>query len=111
MADPHALHRSLAASGATLMVFVGLCHEAVGSALFPWGPAAFGGPLGWHALGIAGTGVALLVLAGTLDLATVPVVPLAATLGLLGAGIAVYTAVGHGQFHFFAVSLVAGSRE
>ncbi len=105
MLDPHTFHRSLAASGAALVVFIGLSHEFVGAALFPWAPAIFGGSVGWHAVGLAGIVAGLLLFAGTLHLVRVPVVTLSSVVAGLGALVTAYTAVVHSQFHFFAVAL------
>ena len=105
MVDPQTVHRSLAASGAVLVAFIGLSHEFVGASLFPWGPAAFGGPIGWHGVGVSGILAGLLLLAGTLRLVAFPVFSLAAVIAVLGAGIGAYTAVARGQFHFFAFAL------
>jgi len=88
-----------------MIAFIGLCHEVIGATLFPWGPAAFGGPFGWHAAGIAGITSGLLLLLGTLHVVDVPVFLLALAVAVVGATITVYTALAHGQFHLFAVVL------
>ncbi len=105
MLDPKAVYRSLAASGAVLVAFIGLAHEFVGASLFPWGPATFGGPVGWHAAGLACVVVGLLLLAGTLHIFEVPLLLLSTVVACIGAVITAYTAAVHNQFHFFAVAL------
>jgi hypothetical protein len=99
-------YHSFAVAGTVLMVFIGLCHEFVGATVFPWGPATFGGSLGWHALGLGGTLLALLLLAGVLGRIALPVVPLSLVFAALGTAISAYTAIAEREFHFFAVSLV-----
>ena len=37
--------QALAFGGATLLAYVGIVHEVVGPTLYPYGPAAFGGPI------------------------------------------------------------------
>jgi hypothetical protein len=69
-----ASYQSLAASGAALIAFIGVCHESVGSVLFPWGPRLLGGPIGWNSAGILLVGTGLLLLGGTLGLIKFPVV-------------------------------------
>src|SRR3954451_8415536 len=101
MTTEQARYQSLASSGATLVAFVGVCHELAGHIIFPWGPAFLGGPIGWHAVGLFAIASGLLLLGGTLRLYAFPVVAYA----LLGAAIGVFfivaTAVLHGQFHAF----------
>jgi hypothetical protein len=87
-----------------LIAFIGLSHELVGASLFPWGPAEFGGPIGWHLLGFAAMGIGLLLLLGTLDILPTPVIALSIFAAALGAVITGYTAVVHSQFQFLAFS-------
>jgi uncharacterized membrane protein len=101
--------QALAFAGATLLGYVRIVHEAVGSTLYPYGPAAFGGPLGWHAAGLSLVAAGVLIGAATLGLLRLPVVPIAALLSLVGAAFVALQALGHGDFHFFAFTmLVAG---
>ena len=103
------LERLLAFAAATLVAYVGIAHEVVGPRLYPDGPAALGGPLGWHAVGIAGIAMGALLIAGTLGLASVPLVPCALAIAGIGAGFVAWDAA-NGGFHFFALTLViAGS--
>ena len=105
MSTNPALHQSLASCGAMLIAFIGACHEMVGSTLFPWGPALFGGPLGWHALGWFVIVGGLLALAGTLRLIRwFPVLPFAWMAAWVAGGLVVYTALAHHAFHFFALA-------
>ena len=99
-----ARYQSLAACGAAIVTFIGVCHEFVGSTLFPWGPALFGGAIGWHSIGIACIALGLLVLGGTLGLIAFPVVPFALAAVLIGITLVIFTAVAHGQFHLFALT-------
>lgn len=101
--------RALAFGGATLLAYVGLVHEVVGSTLYPHGPAAFGGLFGWHAAGLSVTAIGLLIAAGTLGLVQVPIGPLAVPLSVVGFIVLVGEALQHRSFHFFAFTIaVAG---
>ena len=102
-------YRSFAVAGAVLIVFIGMCHEFVGAIVFPFGPAVFGGSLGWHGVGLGGILLGLFLLAGVLDLIQLPVALISLFFMLLGMAIAIYTAVAYGRFHFFAVSLVVAA--
>jgi uncharacterized membrane protein len=97
--------RLLASAAATLVLWVGLAHEVVGPRLYPDGPAALGGPLGWHAVGCAGIALGALLVAGTLGLVSVPLVPFALAIAGIGAGFVAWDAA-NGGFHFFALTLV-----
>jgi uncharacterized membrane protein len=97
--------RALACLGAGLVAYVGVAHEVVGTTLFPYAPAVFGGPIPFHAVGVAGIVTGLLMVAGTLGLVRVPLVPLGVVLGALGAAIFVLTAGRYGDFHLFALTL------
>jgi Pyridine nucleotide-disulphide oxidoreductase len=99
-----ALYQSLASCGAAVVAFIGVCHEAIGSTLFPWGPALLGGPIGWHGVGLLAIAGGLLVLAGTLRVIPFPVVPFALLAVFVGSGLVVLTAVVYGQFHMFALA-------
>jgi hypothetical protein len=101
-----ARYQSLASCGAVLIAFIGVCHEVAGHILFPWGPAALGGPIGWHGTGISSIVVGVLLLAGTLGFIGFPVVPFALVVAIAGAGIGVMTAVVHHEFHLFAFTIV-----
>jgi hypothetical protein len=91
---------------AALLAYVGVVHEVVGATLYPYGPAAFGGPLGWHAAGLALVALGLLAGAGLLGVVQAPV----ALLGAVGAGAGAVALAGealqHGGFHFFAFTMV-----
>jgi len=97
--------RLLAFAAATLVAYVGLAHEVVGARLYPDGPAALGGPLGWHAVGLAGIAAGALLIAGTLGLLAVPLVPCALAIAGIGGLFAAWDAM-RGGFHFFALTLV-----
>jgi uncharacterized membrane protein len=97
--------RLLAFAAATLVAYVGIAHEVVGARLYPDGPAMLGGPLGWHAVGIGGIAMGALLIAGTLGLASVPLVPCALAIAGVGAGFVAWDAT-NGGFHFFALTLV-----
>lgn len=99
--------RALAFGGATILAYVGLVHEVVGSTLYPDGPAVFGGLLGWHAAGISLTAIGLLMAAGTLGLIRLPTASLAVALSLVGFVVLVGEALQHRSFHFFAFTIVA----
>ena len=104
MSKEEALYQSLASCGAALIAFIGVCHESFGHVVFPWGPALFGGPIGWHALGISTIVAGLLVLAGTLRLINFPVVPFALIAVVIGIVLVIFTAVVHHQFHMPALA-------
>jgi uncharacterized protein len=110
MSKAAALYQALAACGAAMVVFIGVCHEVVGHVLFPWGPALLGGAVGWHAAGIFTIGAGLLVLAGTLQLIKFPVIPFALIAVFAGFGLVVVTAIIHREFHMFALAAgIAGA--
>jgi uncharacterized membrane protein len=97
--------RLLAFAAATLVAYVGVAHEVVGTRLYPDGPALLGGPLGWHAVGIAGIAVGVLLIAGTLGVVAVPLVSSALCIAGVGAVFVAWDAL-NGGFHFFAMTLV-----
>ncbi len=99
----------LASSGAILITFIAICHEVVGSTVFPWGPVFFGGPIGWHGFGAFGIMMGSLLFAATLRIIRFPVRAwsiLGIAIGLL---LVAYTAVWHREFHLFAFSLIFAS--
>jgi hypothetical protein len=106
MSRQRALYQSLAASGAAVITFVGVCHEAVGATLFPWGPAFLGGPIGWHGTGLVAIATGLGLVGGALGLFPFPVVQLSLLASAIGVFFVVATAVLHGQFHVFALAVV-----
>lgn len=97
--------RALAACAATLLAYVGLVHEIVGSTLYPQGPAAFGGPVGWHLGGMLLFALGALTMVGTLGVVQVPTRALAGLAALLGLGVFVAEAT-KGGFHFFALTMM-----
>ncbi len=101
--------RAFAVAGSVLIIFIGLCHEMVGAIVFPFGPSVFGGLLGWHALGIGGTALAIVLLLGVLDIISIPINILSIVFLLIGISIFLYTAIIYKQFHFFALSLIFAS--
>jgi len=102
--------QAVACSGAVLVAHVGLAHEVVGTVLYPYGPAAFGGPVGWHAAGLSAVAAGLLMAAGVLGVLCIPVVWLATVVSVVGWIVLVGEALWHGGFHFFAFTLgVAGA--
>jgi hypothetical protein len=105
MSRQAAVDQALATSCAAIIAFIGVCHEFVGAALFPWGPDFFGGAIGWHAIGVFAIASGLLAMAGTLHLMRVPIPLLSMVAVGAGAAIAVATAVLHGQFHMFAIAV------
>lgn len=98
--------RVLGCCGAALLGYVGFVHEVVGATLYPEGPAVFGGPVGWHAAGIALIALGLLAGAGVLGLARVPVVALGVVGSVAGGAAVAGEAIRHGGFHFFAFTMV-----
>ena len=100
--------RLLAFAAATMIAYVGVVHEVVGTRLYPDGPALLGGPLGWHAVGIGGIAVGVLLILGTLGVITVPLAPVALAIAGVGAGFVAWDAT-RGGLHFFALTLaIAG---
>jgi hypothetical protein len=105
MSKQEALHQALAACGAAIIAFIGVCHMFVGETLFPWGPAFFGGPIGWYGIGIVAIVGGLLVLGGTLRLFPFPVITISLVTAVIGLAVAVAAEVLHGQFHMFALAV------
>jgi len=102
--------QAIACSGAVLVAHVGLAHEVIGAVLYPYGPAVFGGPVGWHAAGLSAVASGLLMAVGVLGFVRVPVVLLATGASAAGWIVFVAEALWHGGFHFFAFTLgVAGA--
>jgi len=102
-------YRALATAGAALVTFIGVCHEVVGEALFPWGPSFVGGPLPWHGLGLFVIAVGVNLVTGALGWNRFPVVPFALVVAATGAFFTIVAALLHGQFHLFAsTACVAG---
>ena len=101
--------RALATAGGILVLHVGLTHELVGARLYPDGPALLGGPVAWHALGVAGIALGIVMTGGALGLlAMLPRLVMTGTI-LIGATMVAADAVLHGGFHFFAATLVVGA--
>jgi len=84
---PLAMRDALACAAATLVAYVGVVHEVVGAALYPDGPAKFGGPIAWYGVGLAGIAAGMLLAAGVLRLLPVPVEPLAVVVGIMGGAV------------------------
>src|SRR5262249_53121616 len=101
MTSKEARYQSLAACGAVLIAFIGVCHEFIGHIVFPWGPSTLGGPIGWHGLGILSIVIGLLMLGGILGLIRFPVVFWALMAATIGVAICIFTAVVHHEFHMF----------
>jgi uncharacterized membrane protein len=100
--------RLLAFAAATMIAYVGVVHEVVGTRLYPEGPALLGGPIGWHAVGIGGIAVGVLLILGTLGMIAVPLAPVALAIAGVGAGFVAWDAT-RGGLHFFALTaMIAG---
>jgi uncharacterized membrane protein len=101
--------RALATAGGMLVLQVGLAHEVVGARLYPDGPAMLGGPIAWHAVGVAGIAAGIVMTGGALGLLAMP--PTLVTTATIAIGVAfvIADAVLRGGFHFFAATLVAGA--
>jgi hypothetical protein len=97
--------RTLASAGAILIAYVGVVHEVVGSTFYPDGPAHFGGPLGWHAAGLAAIVAGGLLLLAALGRARVPWRALTLAVGGSGAFVALLDALREHSFHLFASTL------
>lgn len=100
---------ALATAGGMLVLHVGLAHELVGARLYPDGPALLGGPVAWHALGVAGIAMGIVMTGGALGLLAMPPRVVMTGTILIGAAMVVFDAVVHGGFHFFAATLVVGA--
>lgn len=98
--------RSLAVAGSVLIAYIGLCHEFVGAIVYPFGPATFGGPVGWHGFGFAVVLIGVVLLGGVLGVGRVPVVVLSGLCAFVGVSLTVYAAIAFERFHFFAASAV-----
>jgi len=105
MSQQQAVYQSLAASGASLIAFIGVCHEFVGDTLFPWAPAFLGGPIVWHSLGLLTIVLGLLLLAGTLRLIEFPVISFSLVTAAVGLVLVAVVASLHHQFHMFALAV------
>ena len=106
MSKQEALYQSLASCGAAIIAFIGVCHMFVGKTLFPWGPAFFGGTIGWYGIGLVAIIGGLLVLGGTLRLFRFPVIAISLVTAVIGLAVAVAAEILHGQFHMFALAVV-----
>jgi hypothetical protein len=104
MSRQQAFYQSLATSGAVLITFIGVCHEVVGTRLFPWGLSLFGGAVGWHAVGLSCIAIGLAFLGGALRFIRFPLIS-ALVIAAAGAVVGVFTAVTHHEFHLFAFTL------
>src|SRR5215470_2624648 len=104
--ETFSLRRVAACCAATLVAYIGIVHEVVGTTLYPDGPDRLGGPLGWHAVGVSGIAVGVLLVAGVLRWSAVPVKALGVAVGVAGVGFVITTALMHRGFHFFAFTLV-----
>lgn len=93
---------SLAAS--VLIAFQGICHEAVGARVFPFGPELFGGWLGWHLFGFLITGVGVWFTIAVIRERYRFVSGTALVLAPVGAYIFGYTALVESGFHVFALT-------
>jgi hypothetical protein len=107
MSREEALCQSLAACGAVLIAFIGVCHEFVGHIVVPWGPALLGGAVGWHGLGVLTIASGLLMLGGALRLIRFPVVPMALVFAAIGIALGAFAAAVHHEFHMFAFAAAA----
>jgi hypothetical protein len=105
MTKQEGVFQSLATSGAVLITFIGVCHEFLGDTLFPWGPALFGGPIGWHGLGISAIIVGVLLAAGTLRVMRFPIAPVAFVVATMGLAVFLFTAIAYGKFHLMALTI------
>jgi hypothetical protein len=105
MTKEQARYQALAASGATIVAFIGVVHEVVGETIFPWAPAFVGGYVNWYVMGAACLAFGLALMAATLRLIRMPVVVPCLVLAVVALGLTVLVAVTHGEFHFFAVAL------
>jgi len=103
---PLSLRDAAACAAATLVAYVGVVHEVVGATLYPQGPGEFGGPVLWHATGLAGIAAGLSLVLGAMRLLRVPVRALAAAVGIVGGAIFAAEAIRNGGFHLFAFTLV-----
>ena len=105
---PSDRERLLAFAAATMIAYVGVVHEVVGTRLYPEGPALLGGPIGWHAVGIGGIAVGVLLVLGTLGVVAVPLAPVALAIAGVGAAFVAWDAT-RGGLHFFALTaMIAG---
>jgi hypothetical protein len=93
-------------SAAVLLAYVGLVHEVVGSTLYPHGPAAFGGLVGWHGAGLALVALGGWAAAGILGASRAPVRLLGAVGAVAGGVVVAEEALQHGDLHFFALTMV-----
>jgi hypothetical protein len=107
MTREQARYQALAASGATIIAFIGVVHEVVGETIFPWAPAFVGGYLIWYAMGGLCLALGLALLAATLGLVRLPVVVPCVVLAVGSLALTAMVAVIQGEFHFFALSLAA----
>ncbi|HEX6866970.1 MAG TPA: hypothetical protein VF122_07040 [Caulobacteraceae bacterium] len=105
MTDEQARYQAFAASGATIVAFIGLVHDFVGESLWPWAPALVGGYPIWYAMGLACFLAGLALFAAALGFIRFNVTLACAALVVAAIGATVLVAVTHQVFHFFAVSL------
>jgi hypothetical protein len=98
------------AACAALIAFQGVCHEAVGAVLFPYGPDLFGGLAAWHAFGLVIVAVGAYLFAEVLRGTWRHVTPLSLVVVLVAAAVFGLALLRYGDFHVFALTgVVSGA--
>lgn len=104
MSREEAVYQSVGSAGATLVAFIGVIHEYAGHLIFPWAPAAVGGPAAWHALGVLAILAGVTLLAGTLRVIEVPVLIISLMVAAIAVLLVVMTGIVYREFHLIALA-------
>ena len=106
MSRQEALYQSLAACGAALIIFNGICHLFVAVTLFPFGPEFFRGYIIFESLGVVTIVAGILLLGAILRFFTFPVVAVSLVTSVAGVAIMMICQILYDRFNVFALSVV-----
>lgn len=105
MSRQEALYQSLAACGAALIIFNGICHLFVAIKLFPFGPEFFHGYIIFESLGVVAIAAGILLLGAILRFYIFPVVAVSLVTSVAGVAIMMICQILYDRFNVFALSV------